>query len=333
MWETLQGKLPEIRELLAEDVEAAFEGDPAAKSFGEIVVSYPSVYSLAIYRLAHVLYEAGVPQLPRIMAEHSHARTGIDIHPGAKIGRRFFIDHGTGVVIGETSEIGDRVRMYHGVTLGAFSPRRGQTIRGMKRHPTIRDDVTIYPGATILGGETEIGSGSVINGNAVRHGERSAGFPGRARGAPPGSAQGASQRERGAARLGYLVRSAPWLLCLLLVFSAGANADENPGWAYELADEIMSPYCPGRALSECPSGNADAMRRWIIEQEQAGVDRAEVEEALYARFGDQLLQAPKPEGVRPRRLRRARRRAASGRCRAGGFSVTAAGRQRRRLVP
>lgn len=166
VWETLQTKLPDVRELLAEDVEAAFEGDPAAKSFGEIVAAYPSIFSLAIYRLAHVLYQEGVPQLPRMMAEHAHARTGIDIHPGAKVGRRFFIDHGTGVVIGETSEIGDRVRMYHGVTLGAFSPRRGQTIRGVKRHPTIRDDVTIYPGATILGGETEIGSGSVINGNA-----------------------------------------------------------------------------------------------------------------------------------------------------------------------
>ncbi len=166
VWETLQAKLPEIRTMLAEDVEAAFEGDPAAKSFGEIVVAYPSIFSLAIYRLAHVLYNCGVPQLPRIMAEHAHSRTGIDIHPGAKIGRRFFIDHGTGVVIGETSEIGDRVRIYHGVTLGAFSPRRGQTIRGVKRHPTIGDDVTIYPGATILGGETRIGSGSVVNGNA-----------------------------------------------------------------------------------------------------------------------------------------------------------------------
>jgi serine O-acetyltransferase len=166
IWEDLQAALPEIRALLAEDVEAAFEGDPAAKSFGEIVASYPSICSITIYRLAHVLYQAEVPQLPRIMAEHAHSRTGIDIHPGAVIGRRFFIDHGTGVVIGETSEIGDRVRIYHGVTLGAFSPRRGQTIRGMKRHPTIRDDVTIYPGATILGGDTVIGAGSVINGNA-----------------------------------------------------------------------------------------------------------------------------------------------------------------------
>jgi serine O-acetyltransferase len=159
-------RLPEVRAKLAEDVEAAFEGDPAAKSFGEIVVAYPSIHAIAVYRLAHELHDLGVPQLPRIMTEHAHARTGIDINPAARIGRRFFIDHGTGVVIGETSEIGDRVRLYHGVTLGAFSPRRGQTIRGMKRHPTIGDDVTIYPGATILGGDTVIGSGSVINGNA-----------------------------------------------------------------------------------------------------------------------------------------------------------------------
>jgi serine O-acetyltransferase len=159
-------RLPRVRALLAEDVEAAFEGDPAAHSFGEIVVAYPSIQALAVYRLAHELVELGVPQIPRIMSEHAHDRSGIDIHPAAKIGRRFFIDHGTGVVIGETSEIGDNVRIYHGVTLGAFSPRRGQTIRGVKRHPTIGDDVTIYPGATILGGETVIGKGSVVNGNA-----------------------------------------------------------------------------------------------------------------------------------------------------------------------
>jgi len=158
--------LPHVREQLAEDVEAAFEGDPAAKSFAEIMVAYPSIHAIATYRLAHVLQRLGVPQVPRIMAEHAHARTGIDIHPGARIGRRFFIDHGTGVVIGETSEIGDRVRLYHGVTLGAFSPRRGQTIRGTKRHPTIEDDVTVYPGATILGGETVVGTGSIVGGNA-----------------------------------------------------------------------------------------------------------------------------------------------------------------------
>jgi serine O-acetyltransferase len=160
-------KLPEVRRRVAEDVEAAFEGDPAAKSFAEIVVSYPSIEAIAIHRLAHELVKLGVPQIPRIMAEHAHARTGIDIHPGAQIGRRFFIDHGTGVVIGETSEIGDNVRIYQGVTLGAFSPRRGQRIRGLKRHPTIGDDVTIYAGATILGGETVIGHCSVISGNTV----------------------------------------------------------------------------------------------------------------------------------------------------------------------
>ncbi len=159
-------QLPAVRWLLAADVEAAFEGDPAAKSFGEILLAYPSIHAIAIYRLAHVLVRLHVPQIPRIMSEHAHARTGIDIHPGATIGRRFFIDHGTGVVIGETSEIGDNVRFYHGVTLGAFSPRRGQTIRGQKRHPTIEDDVTLYPGATILGGDTVVGEGSVVNGNA-----------------------------------------------------------------------------------------------------------------------------------------------------------------------
>ncbi len=158
--------LPDVRTRLAEDVEAAYEGDPAAKSFAEIIVSYPAIFAIAIHRLAHELFELGVPQLPRILAEHAHGRTGIDIHPGARIGRRFFIDHGTGVVIGESSEIGNDVRLYHGVTLGAFSPRRGQTIKGTKRHPTLGDDVTIYPGATILGGDTVIGSGTVVNGNA-----------------------------------------------------------------------------------------------------------------------------------------------------------------------
>jgi serine O-acetyltransferase len=160
-------RLPRIRERLAEDVEAAFEGDPAAKSFAEILVAYPSIQAIAVYRLAHELVVLGAPQLPRIMAEYAHDRTGIDIHPGARIGRRLFIDHGTGVVIGESADIGDNVRIYQGVTLGAFSPRRGQTIRGTKRHPTIEDDVTIYAGATILGGETVIGRGSVISGNAV----------------------------------------------------------------------------------------------------------------------------------------------------------------------
>jgi len=159
--------LSEVRRRIGEDVEAAFEGDPAAKSFAEIVVSYPSIDAIAVHRLAHELMKLGVPQIPRIMSEHAHARTGIDIHPGAQIGRRLFIDHGTGVVIGETSVIGDNVRIYQGVTLGAFSPRRGQRIRGTKRHPTIENDVTIYAGATILGGDTVIGHCSVISGNAV----------------------------------------------------------------------------------------------------------------------------------------------------------------------
>ena len=131
-------------------------------------MSYPSLHAVAIYRLAHELHELGVPLLPRIMTEHAHARTGIDIHPGATIGRRFFIDHGTGVVIGETTVIGDRVQLYQGVTLGALSFPRGadgKLLRGQKRHPTIEDDVTIYAGATILGGETVIGRGSVIGGN------------------------------------------------------------------------------------------------------------------------------------------------------------------------
>ena len=158
-------RLPAIRSLLAEDVEAAYEGDPAARSFAEIVVSYPSIRAIAIHRIAHELQRLRIPILPRMMSEHAHDRTGIDIHPGARIGRRFFIDHGTGVVIGETSEIGDRVRIYQGVTLGARSPRHGESLRGRKRHPTIQDDVTLYAGATILGGETVIGRGSVIGGN------------------------------------------------------------------------------------------------------------------------------------------------------------------------
>ena len=158
-------RLPAVRALLAEDVEAAFDGDPAAKSYAEIVSAYPSVWAVASYRIAHELYGLGVPLVPRIMSEHAHARTGIDIHAGARIGRRFFIDHGTGVVIGETAEIGDRVVLYQGVTLGAIAPRKGQVLRGVKRHPTIEDDVTIYAGATILGGDTVIGRGSVIGGN------------------------------------------------------------------------------------------------------------------------------------------------------------------------
>ena len=134
-------------------------------SFAEIVVSYPSIRAIAVYRIAHALYGLGVPILPRMMTEKAHDRTGIDIHPGARNGRRFFIDHGTGVVIGETTEIGDNVRLYQGVTLGAKSPRHGMSLRGVKRHPTIEDDVTIYAGATILGGDVMVGRGSVIGGN------------------------------------------------------------------------------------------------------------------------------------------------------------------------
>jgi serine O-acetyltransferase len=159
------GRLPAVRRLLAEDLEAAFEGDPAARSHAEIVVSYPALHAVAIYRIAHELYLLGAPILPRMMTEHAHDRTGIDINPGARIGRRFFIDHGTGVVIGETAVIGDNVRIYQGVTLGARSPRHGEVLRGVKRHPTIEDNVVIYAGATILGGETVVGRGSVIGGN------------------------------------------------------------------------------------------------------------------------------------------------------------------------
>jgi serine O-acetyltransferase len=154
-----------IRGMISDDVEAAFVGDPAANSYEEIAVAYPAVRCLAIHRLAHELYVQGVPLIPRIMSEYAHDHTGIDINPGARIGRRFFIDHGTGVVIGETTEIGDNVRLYQGVTLGATSLRDSSSLRGVKRHPTVEDDVTIYAGAKILGGNTVIGAGSVIGGN------------------------------------------------------------------------------------------------------------------------------------------------------------------------
>ncbi len=159
------GGLPSIRELLQTDVEAAFEGDPAAASREEIIVSYPFVEAIAVQRLAHQLYLKKVALIPRIMSEWAHARTGMDLHPGAKIGSHFFVDHGTGTVVGETAVIGHHVKMYHGVTLGAKSTAGGQQLRGRKRHPTIEDRVTIYPGATILGGETVIGAGSTIGGN------------------------------------------------------------------------------------------------------------------------------------------------------------------------
>jgi serine O-acetyltransferase len=160
-------KVPMLREILARDVQAAYDGDPAAKSLDEIIFSYPCILAITVYRIAHELHGQGVPLLPRIMTEYAHGVTGIDIHPGAKIGKNFFIDHGTGVVIGETTEIGDGVKIYQSVTLGALSfPKDGQgnLIRGVKRHPTIEDDVTIYSNATILG-PTVIGTRSVIGGN------------------------------------------------------------------------------------------------------------------------------------------------------------------------
>lgn len=157
--------LPRLREVLQTDAEAAYQGDPAALSKEEIIVAYPFVEAITVYRAAHELYERKVPLIPRIMTEWAHSRTGIDLNPGARIGSYFFIDHGTGTVVGETCEIGDHVKMYHGVTLGARSTSGGQTLRGKKRHPTIEDRVTIYPGATILGGETVVGAGSTIGGN------------------------------------------------------------------------------------------------------------------------------------------------------------------------
>jgi serine O-acetyltransferase len=161
-------KLADLRRRLTDDVQAAFDGDPAAKSIDEVIVAYPGVFAITVYRLAYELHVQGIPLLPRIMTEYAHSVTGIDIHPGAVIGSGFFIDHGTGVVIGETTTIGNRVKLYQGVTLGALSfpkDEDGRMIRGKKRHPTIEDDVVIYAGATILGGTTVIGRGSVIGGN------------------------------------------------------------------------------------------------------------------------------------------------------------------------
>jgi len=161
-------KIPELRLALADDVRGVFDGDPAAKSYDEIIFSYPGIYAITVYRIAHILFNLKVPQLPRIMTEYAHSLTGIDIHPGAKIGRRFVIDHGTGVVVGETSVIGNNVRVYQNVTIGALSlpPDAGKKLRdAAKRHPTIEDDVIIYSGATILGGETIIGARSVVGGS------------------------------------------------------------------------------------------------------------------------------------------------------------------------
>ena len=159
-------RLPEVRALLETDLQAAFDGDPAANSMDEIIIAYPGLQAIMVNRIAHVLFELKVPLIPRIMTEYAHSRTGIDIHPGATIGRYFFIDHGTGIVVGETTVIGDYVKIYQGVTLGALSTRGGQTLRGKRRHPTIEDRVTIYSGASVLGGDTVIGHDAVIGGNA-----------------------------------------------------------------------------------------------------------------------------------------------------------------------
>jgi len=161
-------RIPAIRDMLAGDVQAAYDGDPAATNTDEIILAYPGVLAVTVYRFAHELYRMGVPLIPRMMTEWAHMRTGIDIHPGAKIGRNFFIDHGTGVVIGETCEIGDNVKIYQGVTLGALSfakDERGRLIRGHKRHPTVKDNVTIYANAIVLGGDTVLGEHSVVGGS------------------------------------------------------------------------------------------------------------------------------------------------------------------------
>ena len=162
---TFLKKIPDVRAMLETDLEAAFQGDPAAKYRDEIILSYPGMFAITVNRLAHELFLLEVPLIPRIMTEYAHSITGIDIHPGATIGKYFFIDHGTGVVVGETTVIGDRVKIYQGVTLGALSTRGGQKLRDVRRHPTIENDVTIYSGASILGGETVVGKNSVIGSN------------------------------------------------------------------------------------------------------------------------------------------------------------------------
>ena len=158
-------RIPEVQALLCKDVEAEYNGDPAANSREEIIFSYPGLFAIFVYRYAHVLYQMKVPFIPRIMTEYAHGETGIDINPGANIGEYFFIDHGTGIVIGETTDIGNNVKIYQGVTLGALSTRKGQQLSGIKRHPTIEDNVVIYAHTTILGGETIIGANSVVAGN------------------------------------------------------------------------------------------------------------------------------------------------------------------------
>lgn len=160
------GRLPEIQRVLMTDVQAAFDGDPAAQSKEEIIFSYPGFFAIFVYRIAHELYVQKVPIIPRIMSEYAHSGTGVDINSGAEIGDYFFIDHATGVVIGETTKIGSHVKIYQGVTLGALSTRAGQALAGVKRHPTIEDNVTIYSNASVLGGETVVGAGSIIAGSA-----------------------------------------------------------------------------------------------------------------------------------------------------------------------
>ncbi|MBO8464220.1 MAG: serine acetyltransferase [Firmicutes bacterium] len=158
-------ELPNVQELLLKDLKAGFDGDPAAKSKEEIIFSYPGLFAIYVYRMAHIFYEEDVPFIPRIMSEYAHGKTGIDINPGAQIGEYFFIDHGTGIVIGETTVIGDHVKLYQGVTLGALSTRKGQELSGTKRHPTIQGHVTIYANSTVLGGTTVIGEHTIIGGN------------------------------------------------------------------------------------------------------------------------------------------------------------------------
>lgn len=159
-------KIPQIRAYLDTDIEAAYEGDPAAGNKDEVILSYPGLYAVSVYRIAHELALLGVPMIPRIMTEHAHGVTGIDIHPGATIGKYFFMDHGTGIVIGETTVIGEHVKIYQGVTLGALSTKGGQRLRNVKRHPTIKDNVTIYSGSSILGGDTVIEENVVVGGNS-----------------------------------------------------------------------------------------------------------------------------------------------------------------------
>ena len=164
--DSFMDRLPHVQELVLKDAQAAYDGDPAARSREEVILTYPGVYAIFVYRISHELFMLDVPLIPRLMSEHAHSQTGIDIGPGAQIGDYFFVDHGTGVVIGETTVIGDRVKIYQGVTLGATSTRGGQKLAGIKRHPTLEDDVTVYSNASVLGGQTVIGKGSVVAGNA-----------------------------------------------------------------------------------------------------------------------------------------------------------------------